>query len=109
MDKTRTKVTIAGQEFRLSGDGSEDYIRGLAEYLNKKIEEIQRSNPSVSTGNCVILAALQVTDELKQLRTDYDALDSRIKELCEMPRSNAPAAPVKRPFETRQRERVTTE
>ena len=107
MEKTRTRVMVAGQEFRLAGDGSEDYIRDLADYLNKKIEEIQRANPSVSTGNCVILAALQITDELKQLRVDYDALDSRIRELCEMPRAKAAATPVKRPFETRQR--VTTE
>ena len=109
MDKTRTTVRVAGQEFKLSGDASEEYIQTLASYLNKRIDEIQRANPSVSTGNCVILAALQVTDELHQLQSDYNALDSRIKELCEMPRTNAPQAPVKRPFEARQRDKAPVE
>ena len=109
MNRTRTTVHVAGQEFKLSGDASEEYIQTLASSLNKRISEIQRANPSASTGNCVILAALQVTDELHQLQSDYEALDSRIKELCEMPRTNAPQVPVRRPFEARTRDKVSVD
>lgn len=96
MDKTHTTVHIAGQDFRLAGDESEAYIRRIAGYVNEKIDEVQRNYPTLSTGNCVILAALNLSDELHKLREDYDALDSRISELREMPRQSAP---VKRPFE----------
>ena len=48
-------------------------------------------------------AGLIPVDELKKLRFDYEQLDSRIAQLREMPRSAAPAAPVKRPFEARQK------
>ncbi len=96
MDKTHTTVHVAGQDLRLSGTDSEAYIRQIADYVNQKIDEVQRAYPSLSTGNCVILAALNLSDELHKLREDYNALDSRISELREMPRQSAP---VKRPFE----------
>lgn len=106
MEKTRTVVTLAGQEFKLHCDDSEEYIQSLAKYVNGTIAKFQREYPGLSTGNCVLLASLEMADELFKLREDYDALDSRISQLREMPRPNqttASVSPVKRPFEnTRQ-------
>ena len=62
MDKTHTTVHVAGQDFRLSGTDSEAYIRQIADYVNQKIDEVQRAYPTLSTGNCVILAALNLSD-----------------------------------------------
>ncbi len=102
MEKTKTSVILAGQEFKLTGTESETYIRQLSDYVNAKIDEIQRLYPNLSTGNCVLLASLNMADELHKLRADYDALDQRINQLRDMPRTAAPASPVKRPFESRQ-------
>ena len=74
------------------------YIRKIAGYVNDKVDEVQRSYPNLSTANCLIMAALNLSDELHKLREDYDALDSRISELREMPRQQSP---VKRPFESK--------
>jgi len=98
MDKTYVSVRIAGQEFRLSGEESEEYIRMIAGYVNEKIDEIQRAYPNLSTAACVTMAALNLSDELHKLRENYDALDSRISELRDMPRQ---PAPVKRPFDSK--------
>ena len=95
MDKTHVTINVAGQELRLSADDSEAYIRKIAGY---KVDEVQRSYPNLSTANCLIMAALNLSDELHKLREDYDALDSRISELREMPRQQSP---VKRPFESK--------
>ena len=92
MDKTHVTINVAGQELRLSADDSEAYIRKIAGYVNDKVDEVQRSYPNLSTANCLIMAALH------KLREDYDALDSRISELREMPRQQSP---VKRPFESK--------
>lgn len=100
--KTRTSVVLAGQEFKLTGTESEEYIKQLSDYVNGKINEIQRTYPNLSTGNCVLLASLNMADELHKLRADYDALDQRIAQLRDMPRVAAPVSPVKRPFESRQ-------
>jgi len=97
MEKTHITVNIGGQNFRLTADESESYIRQLAGYVNDKIDEVQRAYPTLSTGNCVLLAALNLADEMHKLKEDYDALDSRISELRDMPRQSMP---VKRPFET---------
>ena len=97
MGKTHITVQVGGQNFRLTTDDSEGYIRKIAGYVNDKIDEVQQAYPTLSTGNCVLLAALDISDELHKLREDYDALDSRISELREMPRQSAP---VKRPFDS---------
>ena len=102
MEKTRTSVVLAGQEFKLTGTESEEYIKQLSDYVNGKINEIQRTSPNLSIGNCVLLASLNMADELHKLRADYDALDQRIAQLRDMPRVAAPVSPVKRPFESRQ-------
>ena len=102
MEKTRTSVVLAGQEFKLTGTESEEYIKQLSDYVNGKINEIQRTYPNLSTGNCVLLASLNMADELHKLRADYDALDQRIAQLRDMPRVAASVSPVKRPFESRQ-------
>ena len=95
MEKTRTSVVLAGQEFKLTGTESEEYIKQLSDYVNGKINEIQRTYPNLSTGNCVLLASLNMADELHKLRADYDALDQRIAQLRDMPRVAAPVSPVK--------------
>lgn len=99
MDRTRMSVNLGGQEFKLACDDSEEYIHEIAAYVNLRIAEIQQQYPGLSSGNCVLLASLNITDELFKLREDYDALDSRISQLRDMPRA-AGAAPVKRPFES---------
>lgn len=100
MEKTRTVVQIAGMTFKLSGTDSEEYIKKIAAYLNKKIDEVQAAYPSLSTINCALLAALNITDELHKLHEAYEAMDSRIDQLRNMPRSSSASMPVKRPFDS---------
>ncbi len=104
MGKTKTIVTLAGQEFKINSDDSEDYIQRLAKYVNQSIMDIQHEYPGLSTGNCVLLASLNMADEFYKLKEDYEALDSRISQLRDMPRTSSVGnSPVKRPFEnTRQ-------
>lgn len=102
MEKNRTVVRIASQEFRLTGRESEEYMQKLAVCVNKRIEEIQGMYPSLGVSNCVILAALNMADELHKAKEDYEALDARISELRDMPRVSAPIAPMKRPFASKQ-------
>jgi cell division protein ZapA (FtsZ GTPase activity inhibitor) len=78
MDKTRTVVHIAGQEFKLSGFDSEEYIQKIAVYLNRKIDEVQKTYPTLSTTHAAIMAALDITDELHKLKAEYAALKKRM-------------------------------
>ena len=96
MDKTRITVEIGGQDFRISGCESEEYIRRLAAVVNRRIADVQSQYPQMSTNKCVLLAMLNLEDEAQKLKADYDALDKKIAQLRDMPRSSVP---VKRPFE----------
>ncbi len=101
MDKNRTVVRLAGQEFKISSPDSPEYVQKVTQYVNRKIDEVQSAYPSLSTVNCILLAALNLGDELYKLQEDYDALDSRISQLRDMPRPVATPAPVKHPFENK--------
>ena len=101
MEKTRVTLNIAGQEFRLAGGESEEYMRRLAGDINGRINEIQQQYPQMSTTRCTLLAMLNMADELYKLRADYSELDKKISELREV-RASEPvraSVPVKRPFE----------
>ena len=112
MDNNRTIVRIAGMEFKLTGDESQQYMDSLAEMVNAKVDEVKRTYPMLSTGNCVLLAALNMADELTKLRSDYEALDQRISDhqlidascekIVETAKRNGASAPVKRPFAAKQ-------
>ncbi len=110
MAKTQVTVHVAGQEFRLNGAESEEYILKVAQYTEDQINAIQEKYPSLSNGACVILAAINMADELMKLREQYAELDRRIDALRSIPQPSVPkptvrsgkaavSAPVKHPFE----------
>jgi len=99
MDKTRTAVRIAGQEFKLSSNDSEEYVQKIAIYLNREVDEVQRAYPSLSTANCVILAALNLCDEYHKLKNENDKLKAALMQSQASDPSAQEMAPVKRPFD----------
>ena len=100
MDKTRVTLNVAGQEFRLAGGDSEEYMRQLASEVNARIDEVQQQYPQMSTTRCTLLAMLNMADELKKLHSRYNEVDKKISELREARSGEVrAAAPVKRPFE----------
>ena len=48
MDNNRTIVRIAGMEFKLTGDESQQYMDSLAEMVNAKVDEVKRTYGNIS-------------------------------------------------------------
>ncbi|MDL2218216.1 cell division protein ZapA [Christensenellaceae bacterium OttesenSCG-928-M15] len=111
MQKTRVTVQVAGQTLNLCGTEDETNIRKVAAYLDENVKTIGDKNPALSTNMCLLLASLNITEELFNLRQQYEQLNDRISELRSM---SAPArpqpvaeagpkkvikAPIKHPFE----------
>lgn len=46
MEKTRTSVVLAGQEFKLTGTESEEYIKQLSDYVNGKLMRFKGLTPT---------------------------------------------------------------
>jgi cell division protein ZapA len=67
-EKSTEKVEIFGQEYKIKGVGNPQYIHKIAGYVDKKMREIAHSSGIMSQSRIAILAALNITDELYQVR-----------------------------------------
>lgn len=68
MDKSIITVNILGSEYTIKGAGKPEYIISLANYLNNKMLEIQEALGLKDEKKIAILAAINITDELFELR-----------------------------------------
>lgn len=89
MDKIKTKVTLAGQEFFIVGSGNEEYVKRLERSVNQRIEEVSRAYPSLGLNHCTLLAMLNLTDEYMQLKNSSEQIDAKLAQLRDMPRIGA--------------------
>jgi len=81
MDNTPSqsyKVVIYNQTYNLRSDHDPNYIQDLAEYVDKRMNEIARATMTVDSLRVAILAALQLTDELFQARKDLKLTEEEI-------------------------------
>ena len=74
------EVYILGQKYTIKGDGSETYIRHLAEYVSGKIKEVSDSSPTITPLKASILAAITIADELHKLRSEQEDVAKSIEE-----------------------------
>jgi cell division protein ZapA len=72
------KVVIYNQTYSLRSDHDQDYIHELAEYVDKRMNEIARATMTVDSLRVAILAALQIADELYQARRDMRETEEEI-------------------------------
>lgn len=68
----RIKVKINGEDYYIKGPGSEEYIRGVASYVDKKMVDLSRNHQNLSAAKIAVLAALNITDELFRLKHEYE-------------------------------------
>jgi len=72
------KVVIYNQTYSLRSEHDPDYIHELAEYVDKRMNEIARATMTVDSLRVAILAALQIADELYQARKDMRETEDEI-------------------------------
>lgn len=65
---SRVDVRIYGSTYSISGDVDQDYIEKLGSYVDDKMKELSAVLPGASIQKLAILAALNISDELFQLR-----------------------------------------
>jgi cell division protein ZapA len=67
-------VDIFGEKHVVRGEGTVEYIQGLAHEVDKKMCLISERIPRLSLHQVAILAALNLADELAKLREEYETL-----------------------------------
>ena len=71
---TVLKVNIYGTEYPIRGEVDVEYIRRVAEYVDRKMREVDQSTAAKSSLKVAILAALNIADELFRERDEKAGL-----------------------------------
>src|SRR6059036_3923113 len=83
--KNVVQVQIFGHSYTIRGEADQDYILGVAAYVDGKMREITDRLPVASLSKVAILASLNIADELFKERAQRDRqqelLDSRAARL----------------------------
>jgi len=84
----RIDVNIAGYALTVRTDRSAEHVKRLAETLNGRVREIQKSGGTANYLNIVMLAAMELADEvlmfderLREVREQVEALKREKEEL----------------------------
>jgi cell division protein ZapA len=72
------KVEIYDQSYSIRSDGDSEYIKQLAEYVDRRMREISSGTLTVDSRKVAILAALYIADELHQLQKIHEQADSQL-------------------------------
>lgn len=67
--KTQVRVTIFGEEYALRSEMGEDYTRSCAEYVDERVNAVHITGHVPEPHKAAILAAMQITDELFQVKS----------------------------------------
>ncbi|MCG3193417.1 MAG: Cell division protein ZapA [Thermoanaerobaculia bacterium] len=63
------QVEIFGQVFSIRSSSDPEAVREVAAYVDKRMREVAEETPAVDLAKIAILAALNISDELRQYRT----------------------------------------
>ena len=80
--KTLVQVQIFGQHYTIRGEAEQDYILGVAAYVDRKMHEITETLPVTSVSNSLskvaVLAGLNIADELMKERAQRARLEQQL-------------------------------
>ena len=71
---TVLKVNIYGTEYPIRGEVDVEHIRRVAEYVDRKMREVDQNTAAKSSLKVAILAALNIADELFRERDEKASL-----------------------------------
>jgi cell division protein ZapA len=89
---TVLKVNIYGTEYPIKGEIDVEYIRRIAEYVDRKMREVDQTTAAKSSLKVAILAALNIADELFREREEktglVQTLEAKINQLSKLINEN---------------------
>lgn len=76
--RTKTKVKIGKVEYVISSTADEGYVRRVADYVDKKLDELTRADKRLSTAMAAILTSVNIADELFRDKEDGETLRGQL-------------------------------
>jgi len=72
--RNRLSVHIYGQQYKIVGKASSNYMRMVGSYVDDKMKQIGESNGRLDTTKIAVLTAVNIADEYFRLKQEYDEL-----------------------------------
>ena len=79
----KIRLVVGGLEYCILADEDEAYVRSVGDELNRRLDQISRRNPYLSTTMVAVLAALEYCDNAKKSQIDADSLRAQLRGLTE--------------------------
>lgn len=76
--KRAIEVEIMGEKLTLRSDAEESYVRKVAGYVDRKMQEVLKTARPVAKSSVAMLAALNIADEHQRLKDNYDVVSQRL-------------------------------
>lgn len=74
MNKNKITVNINGNEYIIKGEESEEAMLRVASYVDEEIRKLTAINNKLNPTFAAVLSALNITNELFKLKTQYEEL-----------------------------------
>ena len=86
--KRTMEVVIMGQKFVIKSESDDDYVIKVAQFVDKKINEVMQNTRSVASLNVAILAAMNIADEYFRFNRDkterLQKVEKKVEDLIEL-------------------------
>jgi len=79
--KRAIDVEIMGEKLTLRSDAEEGYVRKVAGYVDRKMQEVLKTTRPVAKSSAAMLAALNIADEYQRLKDHNEAMSRRLNVL----------------------------
>ena len=78
MQKIKTTIRIAGKEFSISSYDSEEYVQGVAAWVDRKMKELHEMT-RLPGAQLAILTAVNATDDMMKSREEVRRLKKELE------------------------------
>ncbi|MBI0576566.1 cell division protein ZapA [Neobacillus cucumis] len=76
--KSRTTVSIYGQQYVIVGDESSSHIKLVASLVNDKMREISSRNPSLEVSKLAVLTAVNAVNDYIKIKDQLERLKAEL-------------------------------
>jgi cell division protein ZapA len=77
--KNQVEIEIYGQSYTIAGEADEQYVAKLARYVDGKMHELAKNTKNLPMTKLALLAAVNITHELFELRQDKQVKEGMIE------------------------------
>ena len=80
MEKIKTTVHIAGREYSIASYDSQEYVHGVAAWVDRRMRELYQAT-RLPGGQLAVLTAVNAADDMMKSREEIRRLKREIEEL----------------------------